>query len=51
MEGRNRLKKIVPVWSGALSGGILAISCYSVMIAGPLAPVLRDRYTVYMIAR
>lgn len=50
MAGRSRIEKIVLPVLGGLAAAILVISCYKVMIAGPLEPVLKDRYTVYMMA-
>ena len=41
MKDRGRLKKMLPAGFGAMAAAILAISCYRVMIAGPLAPVLK----------
>ena len=50
MKDRGRLKKMLPAGFGAMAAAILAISCYRVMIAGPLAPVLKERHTIYMLA-
>lgn len=50
MAGKCRFEKLLIPGLGLAAAVILAVSCYSVMLAGPLSPALKDRYTVYMMA-